>query len=96
MTGLTYTRKGASMNGRSRIDLDPDNSWANKRFWGYIGSIEESASENKGTPYQVTVVGRVWTYGPIFDPSQYFPSLSFPVGWGRLSGVLTLFLVLVI
>ena len=58
--GFTYTKAKSTQTGRPRIDLSADRAWENRRFWGYIASVEEGKSENTETPFQLTLVGRIW------------------------------------
>ena len=56
----TAHRPSKVENGKARVDLDPYHAWSNRRFWGYVGKVETSLSENTDAPFDVTVVGRVW------------------------------------
>ena len=58
-SGATYIPRDQTENGETRIDLDTDLAWQNRRFFGFVADFKESPSDNTATPYRVTLVGRI-------------------------------------
>ena len=72
-SAATYIPRDQTENGETRIDLNEDLAWHNRRFFGYVGDFHESPSDNTATPYRVTLVGRVsMMTGYNFNPEWHW------------------------